>query len=170
MPGYRGQPEHRVEDDRLLRGQGEFVDEKGDVLGPHPGIQYFTIGQRRGLGLPGGGTSPMFVTDIDPETNRVTVGSESDLYRDELWVSGLSFTSGHPPEGPMPVTVKIRYKSSANMATLTMHGDWATVRFEEPQRAITPGQPAVFYDGAEVVGGGFIEVREPSPIKVAQAV
>ena len=156
--------------DRGTPRPGDIVDMDGALLKRHPGVQFFTIGQRRGLGLPGGGTSAMFVTDIDPETNRVTVGSESDLYRDELWVSGLCFPSGRPPEGPTDVTVKIRYKSSANLATLTMQGDWATVRFEEPQRAITPGQPAVFYDGAAVVGGGFIEVHEPSPIKVAQAV
>ena len=155
-------------EDRGTPRPGDLVDMDGALIKQHPGVQFFTIGQRRGLGLPGGGTSPVFVTDIDPETNRVTVGAESDLYRDILWASGLSFTSGHPPESPIPVTVKIRYKSSANRATLTMRGDWATVQFEEPQRAITPGQPAVFYNGDEVVGGGFIEVREPSPIQVAQ--
>ena len=150
--------------DRGKPRRGDLVDMNGTLLKHHPGVQFFTIGQRRGLGLTGGSTSPLFVTKIDPETNRVTVGPESDLYQDVLWASGLSFISGSPPKGPISVTVKIRYKSLANKATLIPSGNWAKVHFEKPQRAVTPGHPAVFYDGDSVVGGGFIEVQEPSPI------
>ena len=141
---------------------GQLVDTSGAILGPHPGIQFFTIGQRRGLGLPGNTGRPMYVVRIDAATNQVTLGSEEDLYRPAMWASNLNFTSGQAPNGPLDVTAKIRYKASASSATLTARGEWAEVRFKEPQRAVTPGQAVVFYAGEELVGGGIIELDPPS--------
>ena len=139
---------------------GMIVDTAGSVLGRHPGIQLFTVGQRRRLGLNGNSGTPRFVVRIDAANNQVVLGREEDLYRDRLWASGLSFTAGRPPPGPTRVTAKIRYKASESAATLVPHGHWAEVRFDEPQRAVTPGQAVVFYDGEEVVGGGYIEVDD----------
>jgi len=140
---------------------GDIVDGGGSVLGRHPGVQFFTVGQRRGLGLPGNTGQPMYVTRIDPETGRVTIGSEKDLYRQDLWASRVNVISGDAPSGPVPVTAKIRYKASESAATVTLQGDWAEVRFEEPQRAVTPGQAVVFYNGEELVAGGVIELEPP---------
>ena len=148
--------------DRTHSTPGEIVDTAGNVLGEHPGIQYFTIGQRRGLGLNGNGGSPKFVLDIDAESNTVTVGAEAELLRTRLWASGVSFTSGSPPPNPIDVTAKIRYKASEAPATICRDGEWLRVDFEEPQRAVTPGQPVVFYDGDELLGGGIIEVKAPA--------
>ena len=141
---------------------GDMVDTDGNVISSHPGVHFFTVGQRRGLGLNGNTGTPMYVTNIEPDTNRVTLGSEQDLYRRELWASRVNVTSGRPPEGPMAVTAKIRYKASESPATVTIRGDWAEVRFDEPQRAVTPGQPVVFYADDEVVGGGIIELKSPA--------
>ena len=144
---------------------GDIVDDHGNILGRHDGIRYFTIGQRRGLGLPGGG-APKFVIRLEPDTRRVVVGSETDLYTDTLCAAPVSWIAGHPPPPDTPVTVKIRYKFSEAPAILTpiaaagdAGGDGAPavrVRFAEPQRAITPGQAAVFYRGDTVLGGGPI--------------
>ncbi len=138
---------------------GEIVDATGNVLGQHEGIQYFTIGQRRGLGLSGG--PPKFVIRLEPDTRRVVVGSEDNLYRDSLYADPVSWVSGNPPDGPVDVTVKIRYKFAEAPATVTTVGSGALVRFHEPQRAITPGQAAVFYQGDTVLGGGAIAGHEP---------
>jgi tRNA-specific 2-thiouridylase len=138
---------------------GEIVDATGNVLGQHEGIQYFTIGQRRGLGLSGG--PPKFVIRLEPDTRRVVVGSEDNLYRDSLYADPVSWVSGNPPAGPVDVTVKIRYKFAEAPATVTTVGSGALVRFHEPQRAITPGQAAVFYQGDTVLGGGAIAGHEP---------
>ena len=138
---------------------GEIVDGKGSVLGEHPGVQFFTVGQRRGLGLNGNTGVPMHVIKIDPDSNRVTIGPEEDLYRSTLWASGMSFTAGNIPRQPIKVTAKIRYKSAESPATLIPGRDWSELRFDEPQRAVTPGQAVVFYDGEEVVGGGIIELE-----------
>ena len=145
------------------------MDEKGAVLGPHPGIQYFTIGQRRGLGLQGNTGSPVYVVDIDPGTGRVTLGPNESLYRTDFWASKVNFLSGEPPKGPVEITAKIRYKASESAATLIVRGDWAELRFREPQRAITPGQAVVFYDGEEVLGGGTIELEAPARPTAADA-
>ena len=141
---------------------GDIVDDHGNILGQHEGIQYFTIGQRRGLGLPGGG-APRFVIRLEPDTRRVVVGAETDLYTDTLYAAPVSWIAGSPPPPDTPVTVKIRYKFSEAPATLTPFttaaGDAAPaaiVRFAEPQRAVTPGQAAVFYRGDTVLGGGPI--------------
>ena len=133
---------------------GPIVDHQGSVLGEHPGIQYFTVGQRRGLGVHG--PSPQFVLDIDPDANRVTVGPEELLYRDTLRAGEVSYVSGREPGGPVDVTVKIRYKSQETDGTLYPEGDGALIEFRQPQRAVTPGQAAVFYAGDEVLGGGRI--------------
>ena len=142
---------------------GPMVHTDGTVLGSHPGVQFFTVGQRRGLGLPGNTGLPMYVVKIDAEANQVTIGREEELYRTELWASRMSFLSGQPPDGPLEVTAKIRYKASESPATLLARGEWAEVRFREPQRAVTPGQAVVFYKGDELVAGGIIEL-EPAAL------
>ena len=140
---------------------GEIVDTDGTLLGRHPGIHFFTIGQRRALGLSDNSGVPRYVVNIEPRTNRVVVGTENELYRDRFWASGVNFVPGTQPDGPIQITAKIRYKSSASRATVVPHGEWAEVRFDEPQRAITAGQAVVFYDGEEVMGGGIIELSQP---------
>ena len=150
--------------ERATPRPGDIVDTTGTVLGRHPGVQFFTVGQRRGLGLPGNTGIPMFVSKIDAETGQITVGPEEDLYREELWASRVNFLSGEAPDRSLEVTAKIRYKASESPATLTARGDWAEVRFAEPQRAVTPGQAVVFYDGDELVAGGIIELEPPSKI------
>ena len=145
---------------------GDIVDADGNVLGTHEGIQYFTVGQRRGLGLSGG--PPRFVIRLEPDTRQVVVGSETDLYQDTLYADPVSWVSGVSPTGPVEVTVKIRYKFAEAPATVTAVGDGALVRFREPQRAITPGQAAVFYKGDTVLGGGPIAGHEPpTPTEIA---
>ena len=144
---------------------GDIVDAAGNILGQHDGIQYFTVGQRRGLGLPGGG-EPRFVIRLEPDTRRVVVGSEAGLYCDTLYAAPVSWIAGVPPPDGAPVTVKIRYKFSEAPAALESIADCAGVpgvlaRFAEPQRAITPGQAAVFYQGDTVLGGGPIAGAVP---------
>ena len=136
---------------------GEIVELDGSVVGTHPGIEYFTVGQRRGLGLPRTPGEPRYVVRLEADANRVVIGPECALYNAGAWVSGVNYVSGElPPEGA-PVSVKIRYKASESPATLHPGPDGALVRFREPQRAITPGQAAVFYDGDTLIGGGTIE-------------
>ena len=142
-------------------GPGEFVDAGGTVLGEHTGIQFFTIGQRRGLGLNGNTGRPMYVTRIDPKTNRVVLGPEEELCAHALWASHVNFTSGQAPEVPVEVTAQIRYNAPEARAILVAHGDRAQVRFSQPQRAVAPGQAVVFYRGDEVLGGGIIEPDAP---------
>ena len=139
---------------------GEIVDLDGAVVGTHPGIEYFTVGQRRGLGLPLTPGEPRYVVRLDPDRNRVVVGPESALYAGEAWVSGVNFVSGDTPADDAPASVKIRYKSHEAPATLHPRPGGVLVRFREPQRAVTPGQAAVFYDGDTLLGGGSIEPPE----------
>ena len=146
--------------ERTDRRPGDIVDAGGKVLGQHDGIQYFTVGQRRGLGLPGGGP-PRFVIRLEPDTRRVVVGAEADLYQGTLYAAPVSWVSGTPPAPDTGVTVKIRYRFAAAPASVTAVGDGALARFREPQRAITPGQAAVFYQGDTVLGGGPIAGRQP---------
>ena len=148
--------------DRGRPTPGEIVDSGGSVIGQHPGVQFFTVGQRRGLRLPANPGVPMYVVEIDAEGNRVVVGCESELYRSSLFASRLNFPSGKTPTTPLDVTAKIRYKASEAPASLLPGDGWAEVRFEEPQRAVTPGQPVVFYQGDELVAGGIIELQPPS--------
>ena len=148
--------------ERVKPRAGEMVSTSGEVLGEHPGIQFFTIGQRRRLGLQGNTGAPMYVVEIDTDSNRVVLGREDDLLRRSFWASRVNFTAGENPSGPLAVDAKIRYKSGRSAASVVPHGDWAEISFDTPQRAVTPGQAVVFYRGEEVLGGGIIELEPPS--------
>ncbi len=135
--------------------RGEIVDRNGRILGKHNGTHHFTVGQRRGLGIAAG--EPLYVIATEPATQRVIVGRNEDLSRESLIASEVNWISIEPIREPRRAQVKIRNKHNPAPATLTPGGDAeAEVRFDEPQRAVTPGQAAVFYDGELVLGGGWI--------------
>ena len=134
---------------------GNIVDGQGAVQGEHGGIANFTIGQRRGLGLTG--DRPRYVIDLDPATNTVTIGGAADLECDRLVATEVNIIEGEIPPAPIRVEARIRHRHVPAPATLTVAGDrTAVVVFDEPQRAITPGQSVVWYQGDLVVGGGVI--------------
>ena len=148
--------------DRVKPRPGNLVSIGGEALGQHPGIQFFTIGQRRGLGLRGNTKRPLYVTRIDADSNEVVLGNEEDLFSSTLWASRVSYVSDAPPDEPLRVTAKIRYRAERRPATvIPIDADAAEIRFDEPQRAVTPGQAVVFYDGDRILGGGYIEVEAP---------
>jgi len=134
---------------------GEIVDLGGRVLGRHRGIAFYTIGQRRGLGI--AAEEPLYVLRIDAQTNTLVVGPEAELFSDTLLASKVNFISGQPPPRDIEVEAKIRYRSAGEKAVLSPQGELFQLRFHQPQRAITPGQAVVFYHGDEVLGGGIIE-------------
>jgi tRNA-uridine 2-sulfurtransferase len=145
--------------------RGEIYDVAGNFLGEHDGIELFTIGQRKGL--PGGSPRPRYVVELDPATNRVIVGDADDLVTDEF---GIDRVNWHPTAGisgdrcynKLECTVKIRYSHPGTRATLTqLEDERVHVRLHDPQRAVTAGQAAVFYDGDIVLGGGWICQGEP---------
>lgn len=134
---------------------GELVAANGEVIGRHGGISNFTVGQRKGLGV--ASPSPLYVLNIDPVSHRVTVGADAELATRTLRARRLNWISIPELTGPMRVRAKIRHRHEPAWATLEPAGDGEVIAtFDEPQRAVTPGQSAVFYDGDEVVGGGWI--------------
>ncbi len=145
---------------RFPQQPGDIVDGGGRILGRHTGIGGYTVGQRRGLPARGG-EEPLYVLGLDPTSNVVTVGRSADLMRDVLWAEDISFVSGEAPGGPLAVEAKIRYRGEPAPALLTLEDGRAQVRFEQPQRAITPGQAVVFYQGPRVLGGGIIAASDP---------
>jgi tRNA-specific 2-thiouridylase len=127
----------------------------GRVIGRHRGVFRYTVGQRKGLGLPG--PSPSYVVRIDPRANTVTVGGQEDLAAPAAVVGDLNLIAVPELSGPMEVKAKIRYRQEETPARLEpLPGGRALVVFGTPQRAVAPGQAAVFYDGDVVVGGGTI--------------
>lgn len=132
---------------------GRIVDSRGEVLGAHDGIANFTRGQRRGLGLGGGGAR--FVLRIVPDSAEVVVGDEADLYQAELTATDVHWI-GAKPRGVFQGEVRIRYRHPGAQADIIPGDHGFEVRFDEPQRAVTPGQAAVVYRDDEVIGGGFI--------------
>jgi len=142
----------------LSSGEGEIVNESGEVLGRHSGIHNFTIGQRKGLGFAAG--KPLYVLAIDAEKNRVVVGADDALRTISFEVENANWVSIAPPQHPVRAQVKIRHKHEPAAAIVeSLEGSRARVKFDAPQRAVTPGQAAVFYDGDLVLGGGWI--KEP---------
>jgi tRNA-specific 2-thiouridylase len=149
---YRGFLRRR---DPSLFTTGPLVDTTGAVLGAHAGVAAYTIGQRKGLGVSAG--TPMYVVDIDADANRVTVGPPAALERDRLVATDVNFIACDPPPEPMRVQARIRHSHRPAAATVQARDDsTADVVFDEPQRAITPGQSVVWYRDDLVIGGGVI--------------
>lgn len=139
----------------VQKHRGEIVDLHGQVLGHHDGIEFYTIGQRKGLGLTS--PKPLYVVELDAGKNRVVVGDDTALDRDELRVERCNWISFEEPLAGMEVVAKIRYNHPGTPATLTpLPNGVASVKLHTPQRAITPGQACVFYQADLVVGGGWI--------------
>jgi tRNA-specific 2-thiouridylase len=135
---------------------GLIKNTQGEILGEHRGIANYTIGKRKGLGI--SGKDPLYVTDIDPETNTVIVGSREDIYSDELTADNLNWISIEKPQTEMEVKAKIRSSHEEAEATMIPVADERIkVKFKESQMAITPGQAVVFYNDNTVLGGGIIE-------------
>lgn len=135
---------------------GEIVTIDGKVLGRHDGIHRFTVGQRRGLGIPA--ERPLYVLAVEPASRRVIVGYKEDLERDHLTACGLNWVSIEPPREPLRAEIKVRSRAPAVSALVEpLAGDRACVRFDNPQKGIAPGQAAVFYRGDLLLGGGWIE-------------
>ncbi|HEV8199597.1 MAG TPA: tRNA 2-thiouridine(34) synthase MnmA [Candidatus Polarisedimenticolia bacterium] len=134
---------------------GEIRDTGGRRLGTHDGLAGFTIGQRRGLGV--SSPHPLYVVDLDPDTGRVTVGEEREQYRSDLIATGMRWVSIAPPHVPLRAVARIRstHPGAGCEASPGPDGTWS-LRFDEPQRAVTPGQAVVLYDGDIVLGGGTI--------------
>jgi len=139
----------------LPDSSGELVSTSGEVIGHHHGIHNFTVGQRKGLGL--SSPTPLYVIQIDNASNKVTVGSESETTIQTLRARDLNWISIPSLDAPMRVKAKIRHRHEPAWATIEMSSENEVLAtFDAPQRAVTPGQSAVFYDGDEVVGGGWI--------------
>jgi tRNA-specific 2-thiouridylase len=137
--------------------RGDVINLHGQVLGQHEGIAFYTIGQRRGLRI--SSSKPLYVVDLEPETNRVVVGDESALGREEFELDRCTWIPFDDPAGPIEATVKIRYNHPGTPATVeALQGNRARVKLHAPQRAVTPGQAAVFYQDDLVLGGGWIAV------------
>jgi tRNA-uridine 2-sulfurtransferase len=134
---------------------GELVTTSGEVLGRHSGIHNFTVGQRKGLGI--ASPNPLYVLQIESDAHRVTVGSDAELATMTFRAGQLNWISIAGLSGEIRAQVKIRHRHEPAWATVRSSGnDAVTITFDEPQRAVTPGQSAVFYDGDEVIGGGWI--------------
>ncbi|URZ01005.1 tRNA 2-thiouridine(34) synthase MnmA [Clostridium felsineum] len=135
---------------------GDFVNNEGKILGKHKGIVYYTIGQRKGLGIAAG--KRVFVTNIDAMKNQVVIGEEEEVFKDELISFNNNFIPFDKLTKPIEVDAKIRYNAKASKATIYPIDDYnIKVKFEKPQRAITKGQSVVFYEGDLLVGGGIIK-------------
>jgi tRNA-specific 2-thiouridylase len=136
---------------------GAILNTAGKPMGMHAGVHHFTVGQRRGLGIAAG--EPLYVIRTDPQSQKVVVGGENELFSARLFARDVNWVSVAPIQQPVRAEVKIRNKHVAAPAWIESAPDSAQVevRFDEPQRAITPGQAAVFYQGELVLGGGWIE-------------
>ena len=146
-----------IETKRGKSEKGNFIDSEGRIIGRHDGIIRYTVGQRKGLGV--SASSRLFVTDINPKTNEITLSSEDKLYS-KAYLSEVRLYGNICTDKEIPISVKLRYSQRTAPAILRVNGDRATLILLSPQRAVTPGQSAVFYDGNIVVGGGIIDEAE----------
>ena len=150
---------YRQEQGVPLASGGEIVARDGTVLGHHEGLHEFTVGQRKGLGIATG--TPLYVISLDPVQRRVIVGHEGGLGTQTCEVRDLNWIAIEQPPSGMRVETKIRHQHVPAPATLFPAGDAVRVQFDAPQRAVTPGQAAVFYQGDLVIGGGWIRRMDP---------
>lgn len=150
--------------------EGPIVNTKGEVIGTHQGISYYTIGQRRGLGI--AADEPLYVVELDAEANRVVVGTADEIRGDGLIAAGVNWVAWDGLDEPREVECQIRYHANAAPAVaIPLHDGRVDVRFHTPQRAITPGQRVVWYDRDVVLGGGIItETRRVIPATSDQSV
>jgi tRNA-specific 2-thiouridylase len=140
---------------RITPQPGDLVDKTGKILGKHPGVEFFTVGQRRGLGVTA--SEPLFVTGIDSESRRIILGPERELFHRAVNIARINYIDETLGDEPLKVTAKIRYNGQSISGMLHPKSGGAILWFDDPQRAITPGQAAVFYSGSRLLGGGFIE-------------
>ena len=149
----------REQGEQLPAESGEIVTGDGTVIGRHEGLHRYTVGQRRGLGFAAG--RPVYVVALDRAANRLVVGDNDELFTSICEVHGVNWISIACPAGPVRAQVKVRHRHQAAAATVEpLEATTARIRFDEPQRAITPGQGAVFYSGDLVLGGGWIGTGE----------
>jgi len=154
---YRAFLKRKVEGLEEKVDGGDFVLTDGRVIGKHKGYPFYTVGQRKGLEIALG--EPMFVTEIIPETNQVILGTKEDLEKQEMWVRNFNLIK-YPSLGEgKELLTKIRYKDQGTISNVSEAGDKIKVLFHKSVSAIAPGQSAVFYEGNDLVGGGFIEKR-----------
>ncbi|HNA33817.1 MAG TPA: tRNA 2-thiouridine(34) synthase MnmA, partial [Flavobacteriales bacterium] len=163
---YRGFLKRKMPASFAKLAHGKLVDTDGTVLGEHDGYPFFTIGQRKGLGIATG--TPLYVTDIRPDTNTVVLGGKHDLLKQTAWVREPNFQKIPALIGEMEAITRIRYKDKGTPSTISMAngadgrtGQHVKVEFHAPVGGIAPGQSAVFYEGNDLLGGGFID-REPA--------
>lgn len=143
------------EHSELKPKEGNIVNSKGEILGKHTGLYNYTVGQRKGLGI--SNPVPLFVLGFNEEKNEVIVGEEKELYKKEVWVDNINLLLVDEINEWIDVDVKTRYTTKLAKAKIIQENDEIKIIFEEPQRAITPGQSAVFYIGDIVLGGGKIK-------------
>jgi tRNA-specific 2-thiouridylase len=151
---YRGFLKRRVENLEEIVGEGEFVLEDGTVVGNHKGYPFYTVGQRKGLGIALG--YPVYVTEIQKDQNRVVLGTFDELNRDGMYVNKLNMVKYPKLAERMDTTTKVRYNDDGHPAIIEQVGDTMKVYFGKGVHAIAPGQAAVFYEGEDVIGGGWI--------------
>ena len=151
---YRSFLRHKVADLEERVAGGNYVLTDGTVVGKHQGYPFYTIGQRKGLGIALG--EPMFVTQILPESNTVVLGRAEDLERGEAWVRNLNLVKYETITEPIEATTKIRYKDAGMLSNIVQVGEHMKVDFHHKVSGIAPGQSAVFYEGNDLLGGGFL--------------
>ncbi|MEY3678331.1 MAG: tRNA 2-thiouridine(34) synthase MnmA [Bacteroidota bacterium] len=151
---YRAFLRHKVEDLDERIGPGNFVLSNGKVVGQHQGYPFYTIGQRKGLGIALG--QPMFVTRILPESNVVMLGTEEELQQSSAKVRSLNLVKYESITEPLEAVTKIRYKDAGTLSTIVQEGDFLQIDFKHAVSGVAPGQSAVFYEGSDLLGGGFL--------------
>ena len=152
---YRAFLKNRVEGLEERLDGGLFVNKEGLILGNHKGYPFYTIGQRKGLEIAVG--NALYVTEIVPETNTVVLGNIEELQQQQTWVRNINLVKYASIDNSMDALTKIRYKDPGTMSAIEQHGDRMNVTFFKPVNGIAPGQSAVFYEGDDLIGGGFID-------------
>lgn len=151
---YRAFLRHQIPDLDEKVGKGNFVLQNGSIVGQHQGYPYYTIGQRKGLGVALG--KPMFVIEIIPDTNTVVLGEQHELQRSHARVRNVNMIKYARLEAPMEAVTKVRYKDAGMLSHITQEGTHVQVDFHHAVQGIAPGQSAVFYEGNDLLGGGFL--------------